>query len=229
VAARRTLFKYYSDRQWAEGFVEGRMRFWSLGHFRDLEEQGVRGDANEGAGIFAPAGGLDVTNHTQGTRFMMPDHELRSRAQGEDIFVLCASRPLSHQLWRGFGAVVCIEVVDIPAFCKRVAAALPAGAVFPGVPGRERIGWRVDYYNPEESGPRWALPDRIAYSKLRAFKWQDEFRLVFSTSGALAFQNVALTLQRRYAPPAPAGVAHAFRDIAVGSLRDICRIHERPA
>jgi hypothetical protein len=202
------------------------MRFQSLSYFRDLEAQGVRGDVNEGTGIFGPDGGLQITNHTQGTRFTMPGHALVSRATCDEIFVFCTSRALSARLWDAFEAELCMEILDIAAFCSRVTAALPADAKFPGPPGRERLAWRVEYYSPLDApDTRWALPDRIAYSKQKAFAWQAESRLIFSTTGALNFQNVALTLEPRDAAPATPVADHPFRDIAARSLRDICRVH----
>ena len=165
MAAKRRLLGSYADPHWAMAFVEGRIRFWSLSYFRDVEERQVRGDSSEGTGVFAPDDGLQVTNYTQGTRFRMPAHALTSRAATDEIFVFCTSRELSDQMWHAFEAVVCVEIIlDVPAFCARVAAALPAGAKFPGRPGRQRTGWRVDYYRPAEApGTRWALPDQIAY------------------------------------------------------------------
>lgn len=205
------------------------MRFWSLGYFRDLEEQGVRGDVNEGRAHHRPEGGLDVTNHTQGTRFTMPAHRLTSEVKQEEILVFCASRSLSRRLWEAFGASVCIEIRDIPAFCARVETGLPAGATFPGRPGRERIGHRVEYYRVSDAADtRWALPDRIALSKLTEYAWQDEFRLVFSLTDALAFQNVDLALAPADASPPAPSLEHTFHDAAIGSLRDLCRVHAAP-
>jgi hypothetical protein len=62
---RRSLFKYFSDHKWAGKFLDGGLRFRSLGYFCDLEDNGVRGDVNEGTAIFRPVGGLVVTNQTQ--------------------------------------------------------------------------------------------------------------------------------------------------------------------
>jgi hypothetical protein len=149
-----------------------------------------------------------------------------SRATCDEILVFCASRRLSARLWDAFEAEACIEILDVPAFCSRVTAALPAGAKFPGPPGRERLAWRVEYYSPlDVPDTRWALPDRIAYSKQKAFAWQEESRLIFSTTGALDFQKVALTLEPRDAAPALSAVDHPFHDIAAKSLGDICRVH----
>lgn len=231
MARKRSLFRYYAERKWADAFLNGRMRFWSLRYFRDLEDKGVRGDVDEVKAIFAPEGGLEITNHTQGTRFTLPAHSLISRAAGNDIFVFCLSRMLSARLWDEFGACVCIEITDVAGFCSRVVAALPEGARFPGRPGRERLGRRVEYYETSDAADtRWALPDRIALSKLRRYARQDEFRLVFSTSGALDFQKVSLTLEPREAAPPPNAEYHQNRDIDAANLRDICRVHDtRPA
>ena len=196
MARQRSLFKYYAERKLAEAFLDGRFRFWSLAYFRDLEDNGVRGDANEGTGIFHPDGGLQVMDETQGRSFTLPSHAFTSTARCDEIFVFCMSRLVSAALWDEFGSVICVEITDIPAFCRRVASRLPANARFPGRPGRERIGQRVEYYDASDApDTRWALPDRIALSKLASFARQEEFRLVFSTTGALDFENVALRLK----------------------------------
>ena len=227
MARQRSLFKYYAERKWTEAFLDGRFRFWSLAYFRDLEDNGVRGDANEGTGIFHPDGGLQVMNKTQRRSFTLPSHAFTSTARCDEIFVFCMSRVFSVALWDEFGSVMCVEIADIPAFCRRVASRLPANARFPGRPGRERIGQRVEYYDASDAADtRWALPDRIALSKLAEFARQEEFRLVFSTTGALDFENVALELQPADAPPAASASRHAPYDVDVGSLRDICRVHE---
>ena len=62
----------------------------------------------------------------------------------------------------------------------------------------------------------------------RNYAWQDEFRLAFSLTDALAFENVALALTRTDAAPATRLREHAFYDVAVGSLRDLSRVHGEP-
>lgn len=227
----RSLFKYYDERRWADAFLVGSLRFQTLSRFRSWEEQEVRGDRHEGVSLFAPDAGLQISNKTQGTEFMRPDHRLASTARHAEVLVFCMSRTLSPRLWDGFRAVACVEIVDIPAFCARVMAGLPAGARLGGRPGRERIGRRVEYYQPADPvGPRWALPDRIACSKLDAYAWQDEFRLVFSMTDALEFQNVSMALAARDAEPPPNTEQGEPQDIAVSGLEDICRLHTcRPA
>ena len=74
---------------------------------------------------------------------------------------------------------MCVETSNILAFCSRVASRLRGSARFPGRAGRERIGRRVEYYDAAgPPGPRWALPDRIALSKLPEFAHQKEFRSI---------------------------------------------------
>ena len=165
---RRSLYKYYSERKWAEEFLDGKLLFRSLAYFRDYEDKNVREDQNEGAALFRPEGGLIVNNLTQGKTFTLPDHAFESGANQEEIFVFCMSRSDTDELGRRFKAVVCVEILDVGTFCARVEAALPPAARFPGRAGRPaRIGRRVEYYRETEGGnPRWALPEVIATSKI---------------------------------------------------------------
>ena len=224
---RHNLFKFYPDRRWAEAFLEGELLFRSLAYFRDYEDAATRGDHLEGTAVFRPAGGLVVNNLTQGRNFILTGHTLVSRAKHEEIFVFCVSRSMTDEIRDRFDAVACVRVLNIPQFCARIGAALPPGAAFPGRPGHTRIGQRVKYYSETEGGsPRWALPDLIASSKIDRYAWQDEFRLVFSLTGALRFENVDVSVVPDDAafPPNPA--QHATYLVQAGSLRDICRIQE---
>lgn len=223
---RHSLYRYFDQRQWAEAFLDGGLRFRSLSYYRDYEDKHVRGDRNEGTAIYHPEGGLIVTNHTQGKTITLP-FSFQSVANQEEIFVYCLSRSLSDKLRREFKAVVCIEILNTERFCATIEAALPPGAKFPESMGRTRIGHRVEYYQETEGGNRrWALPDVIAVSKLDSYSWQDEYRLVFSLTDALGFEKVATHLVRNGATLAPQPTEHAHYDVKVGSLRDICRVHE---
>jgi len=86
---------------------------------------------------------------------------------------------------------------------------------------------RVEYYREADApGSRWPLPKRIASSKLNTFHWQAEYRLMFSTTGALEFESVDLQLNQgeRVAPPSRTGPTN--QTISVGCLRDTCRMHK---
>jgi len=64
---RRSLFKYYSQTKYAEALLSGEVFFQSLGHFRDYEDDSIRGDEHEGTSVYKPPEGLLVTNYTRGT------------------------------------------------------------------------------------------------------------------------------------------------------------------
>jgi hypothetical protein len=167
---------------------------------------------------------LTINNLTQGTTLTLPDYAFESSANPSEIFVFCLSRSLNDELRQEFQAVACVEILDIPTFCMRIKAALPAEAKFPGPAGRTHIGWRVEYYQESGGGnSRWALPDKVTTAKSVKYIRQDEFRLVFSLIGTFAFENVSTRLtpvNTRRAAPNPA--EHQSYSVAAQSLADIC-------
>ncbi|CAB3753048.1 hypothetical protein [Paraburkholderia solisilvae] len=221
------LYKYFDKRQWAEAFLDGKLLFRTLAYFRDYEDNNVRGDEREGTAAYRPNGGLLINNITQGTTFRLPDHAFESSAKQDEIFVCCLSRSLTDELRREFKAVACVEILDVPAFCSRVTAALPAATTFPGAPGKTKIGWRVDYYDESKpANPRWALPDQIAIAKPKNYARQDEFRLVFSSTDAFAFENVAVRIAHASTKNAARPDVHHPCHVTAESMRDICRLRE---
>lgn len=224
---RGVLFKYFSERKWAESFLDGELLFRSLSYFRDYEDNNVREDQNEGTTIFRPENGLIINKVNQGTTFTLPGYSFQSTAKHDEIFVFCVSRSFTDELCERFRAVVCVEILQVGTFCNRIESALPTTATFPGRPGRTRIGQRVEYYKETDAGsPRWALPDSIAVSKFNSYAWQDEFRLVFSLTDALKFENVSLCVtQSNIREPRNTDEHHKY-PLRVGSLRDICRLRE---
>ena len=42
VMHRRSLYKYFSERKWAERFLDGEILFRSLAYFRDYEDGNIR-------------------------------------------------------------------------------------------------------------------------------------------------------------------------------------------
>jgi hypothetical protein len=140
--------------------------------------------------------------------------------QQEEIFIFCASRSHSDVRREKFGAVVCVEILKIKTLCERIEAALPPEAAFHGQP--------VKYYHYTEGGnPRWALPDKIATSKLSSYAWQDEYRLVFCLTDALRFENIDLRLGQENAREPPRRAKHQEYLVSTRSLRDICQLHEK--
>lgn len=215
---RHSLFRYFDQRQWADAFLNGNLLFRPLSYFRSYEDQ-IRGDTNEGVAVFEPAGGLVITNHTKGTTFTLPGHRLESAVRQDEIFVYCLSRVRTAELAAEFGSIICVEIRNIPEFCRRVQVAMPVGA--------EYVARRVEYYKATDAAnPRWALPDMIAMSKLDVYSRQAEFRLAFSTTGAMDFENVTLQLVHGDGEPPPRPPAPDHHPVLVGSLWDICRLHE---
>ena len=222
---RHNLYKYYDSREWDDAFLDGNLRFRSLSYFRDYEDAQVRGDKNEGKMIFRPEDGLLITNHTQGWTKTIP-WALNATAHQEEIFVFCLSRSFTDKLRESFKAVACVEILNVKTLCDRIESALPAGTAFPGKPGRERIGQAVTYYEETENcNPTWACPDMITALKSKTFAWQNEYRLVFSFTNALSFENAQYELVRNGSSQQTQPAEHRHHDLSVGSLRDICRLH----
>ena len=122
---RHSLYKYFTERKWAEAFLDGEILFRSLAYFRDYEDENVRKDKGEGNSIYKPAEGLLVTNQTQGKTLTLPGYAFEATANQEEIFVFCTSRSLNDELRKRFEATVCVEILKIPTFCERVRRALP--------------------------------------------------------------------------------------------------------
>jgi hypothetical protein len=212
---RHRLYKYYSDRKWAEAFLDGEMLFRTLSYFRDYEDANVRKDQNEGISRFRPAAGLVGYNHTQGRSFTLPHHAFESSAKADEIFVFCASTVFEENLRARFEAAVCVEITNIAAFCDRVKAALPPTATF--------FGRRVKYYRPTDAPEaRWALPDLIATSKFDDYAWQWEYRLIFSLTDALSCEKVTTVLKPDGAADGAKSPEHPTYLLKTRGLRDIC-------
>jgi hypothetical protein len=223
----RRLYKYFNERKWAEAFLEGSMRCRSLAYFRDYEDAEVRGDQNESIAILRPAGGLAGRNQTQGRNFVIPNAAVEFCAKAGEIFVYCLSKSQSDEKREKFNAVACVEIFDTKVFCRRVQKALPWKASFGGRPGHERLGQHVQYYRvTDDPNPRWACPDLIALSKLDTYAWQDEFRLLFSLTDALRFENISGRIVQGDVARTPNPAEHHVYDIDVSSLRDIAVLHD---
>jgi hypothetical protein len=227
----RRLFKYFSEPRWADAFVQdGAMRFRTLAYFRDYEDAQTRGDFNEAVAILRPVGGVAGRNKTQGREFLLTDAAVEFFVKAGEIFVYCLSKSDNHEMRERFSAAACVEILDPKTFCRRVQKALPWKASYGGRPGHQRLGHHVDYYKvTDDPNPRWACPDLIASSKLKTYQWQDEFRLVFSLTDALRFENVSgRIVEGEVRSRTAISSEHHHYDIEVGSLRDIAVLRECP-
>lgn len=213
---RRRLFKYFSERQWADQMLEGDVLFRALSYFQQCEDS-ARGDENEGTSVFRPDGGLEITKQ-DGTKFTLQG-SFESTVKAREIFAFCLSRSFTKELASQFGAVACVEIADIPAFCARIKAAAPAGAIF--------FGGRVNYYD-SAAGPeaRWALPAQIAVSKLKSFAHEMEFRVGFALNDAFAFENVDIKVIQGQKAQSTDPATHPDHKLNVGRLADIAHIRD---
>ncbi len=220
----RRLYRYFTEVRWAEAFVRGSVLFRSLSYYRDYEDKEVRADQNEGRATYKPKGGLEITNHTQGKKFTMAGSSFAAMVKQDEIFVHCMSAALSEEMWRRFDAAACVEVSNIPIFCRRMEAALPR-ATFPATTGRAKIGHHVEYYDEEQPlQARWAIPSRIINSKNGSYAWQREFRLAFCETNALDFQRVKNQIVLGNPSPAPRLESYPYRVVEAGPLADIAQI-----
>jgi hypothetical protein len=68
---RHSLYRYFTERKWADESLDGKMRFRSLAYFRDHENESeaeaVRKDDKEGNLVFVPPERLLVSNQTRAT------------------------------------------------------------------------------------------------------------------------------------------------------------------
>lgn len=202
--------------------MDGELRFRSLSHFQQIEDGEVRGDAAEGSISFKQEAGLVMHHERLGKTLTFPGGVFRSGVRTEEIFILCASNHMSHELQTRFKAKACIQIMRQTNFRQRIHFELPRTATF--------IDRAVTYYSPaEEPGARWALSELITFSKIDTYAWQDEYRYAFSLTDALKYgstlQHVVIASQPpgdAVAPPLPA--PHHY-DIKVKTLGSVCKLH----
>lgn len=185
----------------------------------------MRGDLREGSISYQPKGGLIGNNQTQGKPFHLPDGSyFHSGVKTEEIFILCASNSMTDELRTRFEAKACVQILRPKNLRERIRYELPRTATLRAEP--------VIYYSPiNEPGPKWALPDMIAFSKIDSYSWQDEFRYVFAVTDALKYGSAAQKIVIPNQPPEPSApqppAAPAPPDylMKVKALGSICKLH----
>ena len=214
-------YKYFPNIDYARQFLAGKVYHQTLGYFRDYEDgasKQVIGDEFESTRIYRPVDGLQVNNQTQGVSFPL-QMGFESSARAGEIFVFCLSLGLTDELIQEFKAVAVVEILKPASFINRWLTALPAGAA--------HFAKKVDYYRAEDvPGNVWPQPDLIATTKLKRFAYQMEYRLGFSTTGALAFGQATQQLVDRKARLVPKPDEHHNLTLELGDLSDICRLHD---
>jgi hypothetical protein len=214
-------YKYFSNIDYARQFLAGRIYHQTLGFFRDYEDgasEQVIGDEYESTRIFRPVDGLQVTNHTARTSFPL-QMGFESSVRAGEIYIFCLSLVLNEELIHEFRAVAVVEILKPAVFINRWFAALPARTA--------HFARKVDYHRREDVPENvWPQPELIATTKLDRFAYQREYRLGFSTSGALEFGQARQQVVDRKNRPAPRPDEHHNHTLHVGDLGDICRLHE---
>lgn len=169
-------YKFFSERRWAESFLDGEILFRSPAYFRDYEDwtrKQVIGDRYEGTRRGMPKGGIFMRGRTDGKvgKFEEP-FEFNAIVNAEDIFVFCVSKSYDDVLVRDFNAAVCVEIPDKSAFFGRLRPALP--------PNAKLVSGPVNYYQysceEQLKALLMASPEEIVRAKLDQFSYQDEYR-----------------------------------------------------
>jgi|SRR5579863_69535 len=221
---KHSRFKYFSKREYAETFLDGKLFCQTAAFFRDYEDaraQQIIGDEYEGTRLYRPANGLEINNLTRNQTGTL-NMGMECATKAHEIYIFCMSHSFNDSLKREFNAVACAEILDPRAFINRWLKALPGEAKQEG----KHVARKVGYYKPEDvPGNVWALPDLIITTKLKRFEYQDEYRLAYTTTDAFAFENCNYQLVDRKARPARKPEEHLRQTLELGDLRDICRIH----
>lgn len=220
----RCAFRYFSNVAYQDNFLnQGEIYFNSLAYFLSCEDN-ARRDTNEGTSVFQPLQGLEVNNLTRGSKFkiMAP---MNSSAQNLNrVFVYCLSLSKSSILFDQFKSQSCVCINDLDEFQNRIVRQL-IGPLRRIHRNSIHVG-HVNYYDPNEPpGTRWALPERIVMSKTNSYASESEYRIAFALDrDTFKFENVEIQLGQKSMPK---GAVFAHRKIFVGSVRDICTVHNR--
>lgn len=218
-----SLYKYLPAK-YVESFVrEGAILFRSLSYFRDYEDAQVRGDVFEGTRLYRPQSGLEITLTTTQQKVILP-HSFESSANEDDIFVFCLSTALSADLASQFQATACVEIRNPSRLIAGVRDALLRR---PSIKSKMLVHGEIRYYT-EDQPPiiEWALPERIAMSKLSVYMSQQEYRLAFAVNGAFRVETSRLRLVSPGERRAPRTTSHPERLFKLGSLATLCKAHQ---
>ncbi len=217
-----SLYKYLPEKYVKPFLYQGAVLFRTLSYFRDYEDAQVRGDEFEGTKLYRPINGLEVTLVATQEKILLP-HSFESSAQEDDIFVFCLSKILSQELATQFKTNVCVEIQNPALFISKIRGAL---LLRPSIKNKMLVHGEVKYYESHEPPiVDWALPERIAMSKLAPFHPQQEYRIAFGVNGAFDVENTRVNLVEPGTPRAMRISAYPERKFKLGNISKICRVH----
>jgi hypothetical protein len=216
------IFRYLSP-EYAEAFVQkGEVLFRALSYFRDYEDEGVRADEFEGTLVHRPEDGLKIRLAKTGEEVSVP-YTFESTAREDDIFVCCMSMECSQLLASRFKVAACVEILEPSKFLFHLRTAL---ARRPRVREKQLVHDVVKYYELHEPPiVDWALPERIALRKPKAFTWQREYRFAVPMGTAFRVENVNVKLVPLGSRRPPRVTSHPKMLLKLGNLSKLCRIH----
>lgn len=217
-----SLYKYLPEKYVGPLLSDGAVLFRTLSYFRDYEDAQVRGDEFEGTKLYRPAKGLEVTLVATQETVVLP-HSFESSVNEDDIFVFCLSAVLSQELATQFKTSVCVEIRNPALYISKIRDALLRR---PSIKNKMLVHGPVKYYEPHEPPiVDWALPERIAMSKLERFRPQQEYRIAFCINGAFEVENTRLRLVAPGTPRPKRVIAYPERQFKLGNISKICRVH----
>jgi len=221
MATKNSVFKYFSQKQHLQEFLEdGVVFFNTLSYFLSCEDL-ARRDVTEDANVYMPADGLDITITTTNQK-LKDSRALVSRVKQPDrVFVFCASIELSENLFHKFGAAGCVEIPDVEEFRSRIKRHLIKSAH--NIKNKEILFGKIEYYGFEEvPKARYACPKQIIMSKSSRFSDEKEYRVAFAKDvGAFDSCNVNYTLAHGLEINEAIGKPKKF---ILGSLSDIAKV-----
>jgi len=217
-----SLYKYLPAKYVKDFLRQGAVLFRSLSYFRDYEDSQVRGDEFEGTRIHRPHNGLEITLTATHERLVLP-HAFESTANEDDIFVFCLSTVLSAELAAQFQAEVCIEIMNVGAFVSGIRGALRRR---PSIKNKTLLHGPVKYYSPDQPPiVDWALPEKIAMSKLSEYAKQHEYRIAFAVNDAFCVENTRVRLVSPGEHRSTEASVHPERLFKLGNLAKHCNVH----
>ena len=216
------LYKYLPAKHIDAFIRKGEVLFRALSYFRDYEDAQIRGDKFEGTKPYRPKGGLEITLADTQEKLVMP-HSFESAANEDDIFVFCMSTTLSADLAAQFKADACVEIFNPAGFIAGIRAALLRR---PSIKDKTLMHGEVTYYSATDPPiVDWALPEKIAMSKLNYYSSQKEFRIAYSINDAFKVENTRLRLVAPGERRLPRASAHPENLLKLGCLSRVCKTH----
>lgn len=217
-----SIFKYIPE-QYLEAFLKkGELLFRSLSYFQDYEDKS-RGDEFEGIKLYKPDSALVVTKVETGEKILLPEASFQSSVNHDDIFVFCTSTILSNSLAIEFKSNICVEITNISKFLSGIRASL---AIRSSIKDKMLFFGDVNYYK-KQNPPLgdWALPEKIAMSKLDFFQEQREFRFTFAINNAFLVYNASQTIQFGNKMRSTIQRSYPEKLLKIGNITNICKVH----